>query len=409
MRKRIQRGCVCLSVLCTLLWSAMIGVSTQIPDQFSVAQNDTVSLNGPLAAVNIQAQPVGQKEPVQATALSTGSRYAASAKLFGIFPLKEVAVHVTDPTQVVIGGMPFGVKIYTDGVLVVGMTDVDTVTGPYNPAKSAGIKVGDVIVSIDGTPVATNEQVAGLVEQSGGKTMSFRIRRDNIEFDVRFYPARQQNDNSWKAGIWVRDSSAGIGILTFYDPARHMFAGLGHAVCDVDTGEVLPIAGGEIVPVEIYSVVKGVGGEPGELRGGFNEGTLGSLLQNGETGVYGAMQEGKITGETITVALKQQVKTGSAKVYTTIDGCEPDWYDVRVDQVRYADASPSRNMVITITDERLLAQTGGIVQGMSGSPLVQNGKLIGAVTHVYVNDPQKGFAIFAENMLKTADHIADKF
>lgn len=385
----------------------MIGLASQIPDQFSVIGDGTVSLNGGLSAVDIQPETIQKDIGVRAASMTTGSRYEASAKLFGIFPLKDVNVQVTQPTDVVIGGIPFGIKIYTDGVLVVGMSDVETATGPYNPAKSAGIKIGDVIVSIDGMLVTTNEQVAELVEKSGGKTMCFRIRRDNIEFDVKFYPARQLADNCWKAGLWVRDSSAGIGMLTFYDPHKNMFAGLGHAVCDVDTGDILPLSGGEIVPVEIYSVVKGQSGDPGELRGGFNEGSLGTLLSNGETGVYGTMAGDGLTGQSYSVALKQQIKTGAAKVYTTVDGEAPDWYDIRIDQVRYTDASPSRNMVIEITDKRLLSKTGGIVQGMSGSPIVQEGRLIGAVTHVYVNDPQKGFAIFAENMLKTAENVAD--
>lgn len=406
MRKVIHRTCAGLSIVCTLVWSMMIGMAAQIPDQFSVVGDGAVTLNGGLAAVDIQPEGSGKDSMVRAASMTTGSRYEASARLFGIFPLKEVNVQVTEPTNVVIGGIPFGIKIYTDGVLVVGMSDVETSTGPYNPAKSAGIKIGDVIVSIDGMLVTTNEQVAELVEQSGGKTMSFCIRRDNIEFDVKFYPAKQQMENCWKAGLWVRDSSAGIGMLTFYDPEKKMFAGLGHAVCDVDTGDILPLSGGEIVPVDIYSVVKGQSGEPGELRGGFDEGSLGTLLSNGETGVYGTMTEEGITGQSYPVALKQQVKTGSAKVYTTIDSGEPAWYDIRIDQVRYTDASPSRNMVIEITDKRLLDKTGGIVQGMSGSPIVQDGKLIGAVTHVYVNDPQKGFAIFAENMLKTAENVA---
>ena len=406
MRKRIRRGYVGLCALCVVVWSLMIGAAVQLPDQFSVAEGSQVALDGALAAVDIRVRAEDGQSSMQ-TASRTGSgRYTASAKLFGIFPLKDVAVQVTDARTVVIGGRPFGIKMYTDGVLVVGMADVDTPTGAYNPAKSAGIKTGDVIVSIDGTKVTTNEQVAELVERSGGKTMTFCLRRDNIEFSVHFYPARQRAENSWKAGLWVRDSSAGIGMLTFYDPTRRMYAGLGHAVCDVDTGEVLPLAGGEIVPVEIYSVVKGESGSPGELRGGFDEGTLGNLLVNGETGVYGHMESGRMSGDAYPVAFKQQVKTGAAKVYTTIDGSTPDWYDIESEQVRYTDASPSRNMVIRITDQRLLQQTGGIVQGMSGSPIVQEGRLVGAVTHVYVNDPEKGFAIFAENMLKTAENVA---
>ena len=240
MRKRIRRGYVGLCALCVVVWSLMIGAAVQLPDQFSVAEGSQVALDGALAAVDIRVRAEDGQSSMQ-TASRTGSgRYTASAKLFGIFPLKDVAVQVTDARTVVIGGRPFGIKMYTDGVLVVGMADVDTPTGAYNPAKSAGIKTGDVIVSIDGTKVTTNEQVAELVERSGGKTMTFCLRRDNIEFSVHFYPARQRAENSWKAGLWVRDSSAGIGMLTFYDPTRRMYAGLGHAVCDVDTGEVLP-------------------------------------------------------------------------------------------------------------------------------------------------------------------------
>ena len=214
------------------------------------------------------------------------------------------------------------------------------------------------------------------------------------------------SENRLKAGLWVRDSSAGIGTLTFYVPGSDIFAGLGHAVCDVDTGDVLPIASGEIVPARIYSVVKGQSGEPGELRGGFELGSLGNLAVNGETGIYGSLTQTPVRGDPVPVAMKQQVKTGYAQVLTTIDGTEPELYDIRIDQVRYNDSSPTRNMVIVITDERLLEETGGIVQGMSGSPILQDGKLVGAVTHVFVNEPTKGFAIFAENMLKTANSLS---
>lgn len=212
-----------------------------------------MELEGAVAASSLTENGDGIQE---ASALQAGSSYTASLKLLGIFPVKDVTVSVVEPTMVVPSGHPFGIKMFTDGVLVVGMSDVDTAAGAYNPAQSAGMKTGDVIISIDGTAVTRTEQVAELVEQSGGKTMDFHIRRDNIAFDVKFVPAKSVNENRWKAGLWVRDSSAGIGTLTFYDPSSGVFGGLGHAVCDVDTGETLPLSSGEIVPARIFSVKK---------------------------------------------------------------------------------------------------------------------------------------------------------
>jgi len=266
--------------------------------------------------------------------------------------------------------------------------------------------MGDVLVSIDGTAVNTTEQVAGIIESAGDRTLYFIIRRDNITFDVRFRCEKSVNENRYKAGMWVRDSSAGIGTLTFYVPGSNVFGGLGHAICDVDTGEILPLSSGEVVPARIYSVIRGMSGEPGELRGGFEAGTLGNLTVNGETGIYGFLTKTPTIGDVVQVAMKQQVKTGYAQILTTIDGTTPELFDVQIDQVRYNDSSPTRNMVIVITDKKLLEKTGGIVQGMSGSPILQDGKLVGAVTHVFVNDPTRGFAIFAENMLKTANTVS---
>lgn len=402
MKKVIKGMCVSLTLISSLIMTAIVVLNGKMPEQFSVVEGSALQLDGNLE-VSDQKLPSGRT--VETASLSAGSTYTASLKLFGVFPVKEVAVRVVDLPLVVPCGTPFGIKMFTDGVLVVGMSDVDTGSGARNPAKSAGIKIGDVIVSINKTPVNTTEDVAQLVEKSGGKTMQFHIRRDNIAFDVSFTPVKSLTENRWKAGLWVRDSSAGIGTLTFYNPDSKIFGGLGHAVCDVDTGEALPLSSGEIVPARIYSVNKGVSGQPGELRGGFETGSLGNLTTNGETGIYGTLSKLPTRAEAIPVCMKQQVKTGYAQVMATIDGVTPALYDIRIDQVRYNDSSPTRNMVIIITDKRLLEKTGGIVQGMSGSPIIQDGKLAGAVTHVFVNDPTKGFAIFAENMLKTAEGV----
>ncbi|WP_457790411.1 SpoIVB peptidase [Anaeromassilibacillus sp. SJQ-5] len=402
MKKMIRGVCGFLALTCGLLMGAIITLSHQLPEQFSVVEGTPLNLNG---AVEAGAPRSASGQTVETASLAAGSSYTAPLRLFGMFPVKNVAVKVVDLPVVVPCGTPFGIKMFTDGVLVVGMSDVDTASGSHNPARSAGIKTGDVIVSIDKKIVNTTEQVAKMVEESGGKTMVFHIRRDNIAFDVKFVPAKSVNENRWKAGLWVRDSSAGIGTLTFYNPQTKTFGGLGHAVCDVDTGEVLPLSTGEVVPARIYGVEKGVSGAPGELRGGFEAGTLGQLSINGETGIFGKLTHLPSAMQTVPVAMKQQVKTGKAQVLTTIDGVKPKLYDIRIDQVRYNDSSPTRNMVIVITDPELLEKTGGIVQGMSGSPILQDGKLVGAVTHVFVNDPTKGFAIFAENMLKTADSV----
>ncbi len=403
MKKCIKKFCVIVAFICGLVLTAVTMLSRSTPEQFNVVEGHALRLPGAIQVTN-QKNATGQS--VTASALSAGSTYQATLKLFGLFPLKDVKVKVVDQPLVIPCGIPFGIKMYTDGVLVVSMSDVDTSTGPFNPARSAGIKTGDVIVSIDGKTVTTTEQVADIVEESGGKTMTFHIRRDNIAFDIRFTPALSVNENRWKAGLWVRDSSAGIGTLTFFDPESEIFGGLGHAVCDVDTGEILPIASGEIVPAKIYSVVKGAAGTPGELRGGFEAGSLGNLQINGETGIYGNLSTMPVDGQAVPVAMKQQVHTGQAQVLTTINGTTPKLYDIQIDQVRYNDSSPTRNMVVVITDPELLEETGGIVQGMSGSPILQDGMLVGAVTHVFVNDPTKGFAIFAENMLKTMDSVA---
>ena len=405
MKRCIHIICGGLTLACSLLMAAIVTLAGRMPEQFNVVEGSSLTLQG---AVSVGAQRTAEGRSVSAATLAAGSSYTASLKLFGLFPVKDVAVKVVDATSVVPCGTPFGIKMFTDGVLVVGMSAVDTPTGSYNPAKSSGIKVGDVIVSINGETVSSTEQVAQRVEESGGKSLTFKILRDNILFDVQFVPAKSVNENRWKAGLWVRDSSAGIGTLTFYSPSSQVFAGLGHPVCDVDTGETLPLSSGEIVPAKIYSVNRGVSGTPGELRGGFEKGTLGNLTVNGETGIYGTLSNLPTLNDPVPVAMKQQVKSGSAQVLTTIDGTTPKLYDIRIDQVRYNDSSPTRNMVIVITDQELLDKTGGIVQGMSGSPILQDGKLIGAVTHVFVNDPTKGFAIFAENMLKTAETVAQQ-
>ncbi|MDF2567582.1 MAG: stage sporulation protein, partial [Oscillospiraceae bacterium] len=206
-------------------------------------------------------------------------------------------------------------------------------------------------------------------------------------------------DNTFKIGLWVRDSSAGIGTVTFYNPENSVFGGLGHAVCDVDTGQVMPIMSGEVVDVNINGVTRGSSGSPGELKGSFSSNKdSGSIAVNNETGVFGVLYQNPSNHSAIPIAMKQEVKTGKATIFTTVSGNTPQEYKINIEKVNLNDNSMTKNMVIKITDPELLQKTGGIVQGMSGSPIMQNGVLVGAVTHVFINDPTKGYGIFIENM-----------
>ena len=329
-------------------------------------------------------------------------------QLLNIIPLKSVNVQVVEETKVVPCGVPFGVKIFTDGVVVVGISDVKVNLSTVNPAKDAGLKIGDVIMSIDNNTVNSNEEVAKYIQNCNGNPLTLSVRRENMTFSTEICPVKSE-DSSYKAGLWVRDSSAGIGTLTYYNPEQQVFAGLGHGICDVDTGELMPLRNGDIVPAIINGVVKGEKGTPGELRGYFSDqNSIGTLLANVNTGVYGVMNKAPVENQPLVVAMKQQVKPGKAQILTTINGQAPQYYDIEIESVNYKEHTPTKNMVIRITDPKLLETTGGIVQGMSGSPIIQNGMLIGAVTHVFVNEPECGYGIFAENMLQISNSISDE-
>ncbi len=400
LRKFFRNITLLLTAAATLLWSGILYCDKTMPDRYTVTEGKDLTLTGTLEASPLTA------DGVTSVAAVSGNTYRASLKLFGIFPVKEVMVNVVKEPVVVVAGVPFGIKMYTDGVLVVGFSDVDTVAGPCNPARIAGLKIGDVVLKVGGESVSTNDQLRALVEASDGAPLDLLVRRDNLTFTVKYRAVLSVTENRYRSGFWVRDSSAGIGILTFFDPETKVFGGLGHAVCDVDTDEKLPISTGEIVAAEIMDVTKSTIGTAGSLNGAVYDETIGYLSVNSDTGVYGTLSRfPKTTFITLPVAMKQQAKEGKAKIFTTVEGMAPAYYDIEIVKIRYGDASPTKNMVIRITDPALLEKTGGIVQGMSGSPIIQDGKLIGAITHVLVNDPAKGYAIFAENMLETAEGV----
>ena len=399
MEKFIRWSCFIASGCVVCLFAFALYISTLLPDTFLVSQNGEIQIAG------MPFVRAGNASGVNEVASTTvGSSYNADLTIGGIIPIKTVRAQVVDQRVVQVCGTPFGIKMFANGAMVVGFSDIYTPTGYKNPAKTAGLQMGDVIVSVAGQPTKTNEDVANAIQDLAGTPAEVVFNREGKEHTVMLTAVKDSSAGTWRTGMWVRDSSAGIGTLTFVDNATGVFAGLGHSIHDVDTGATISLLKGEIVPVTITGVTKGAVGSPGELKGSFSSAVpTGTITVNGETGVYGEATA-YLKGTDMEVALSQEIKTGPAEIITTLDGQTPQYFSVQIEKVALSADDPNRNMVIHITDSTLLNQTGGIVQGMSGSPIVQNGKLVGAVTHVFVNDPTRGYGIFAENMLETADH-----
>lgn len=332
--------------------------------------------------------------------VSTDEKYNKQYKvtLFGIIPIKKIYVREIDKIKVVPCGTPFGVKLLTDGVMVIDVKDVFCENGSRSPAREAGLKIGDVITSVDGNKVSSNNELRELVSTGEGKLLRLKYKRNFEEHETKLKPAYSIKDDKWIAGLLVRDSSAGIGTITFCTE-NGIFGGLGHPICDVDTGNVLPLGCGEIVSAYINDVKHGNSGVPGELCGTFsNNEAIGNVKINDDCGLFGKLIKPIKVHEPVLIGLKQEVKIGKATIYSTIFGDVPQSYDIEIESIDFKQSN--RNYVVRITDQKLLRKTGGIVQGMSGSPIIQNGKLIGAVTHVFVNDPTRGYGVFAETMIE---------
>ena len=349
----------------------------------------------PVSVATLLPMTVHSKEP------SVPEVQEAELRLFGMFPVKTVSLTAVQPVSLFVGGEPFGVRMRMDGVMVVSLREISTADGAQCPAKDAGIEVGDMIRAVNGREITGNSDLQEAVTESGGEPVRIQVLRDDSERTVAVQPVFSDMTKRWQTGMWVRDSTAGIGTVTYYQKAPDgviRFAGLGHAVCDADTGEQIPLAEGDVVSVDVTSVVPGQAGKPGELRGHLDsDQPIGALLANTAGGVYGTVSALPAHRLYLPLGYRQDIRRGEAQIYTTIHGETPSAYTVEIEEIRDRDTA-MRNLVIHVTDETLLEKTGGIVQGMSGSPIVQNGRLVGAVTHVFVKDPTRGYGIFAENM-----------
>ena len=304
-------------------------------------------------------------------------------------------------SSVILGGIPFGVRFDLEGVAVVGFCDIESNGKSVNPAKSAGLRIGDVITGVDGVPIDEAQELTAEIHKTAGKPTSLQIKRAGKSFELSLRASRSDADGRYKAGIWVKDSGAGIGTITYITRDGH-FAGLGHGICNHDGTELVQMKTGRITGVTISGIVKGKEGKPGELKGYFTQGRSGALLNNTDCGVFGIITNtSEISRPTIELGDRKSVHSGAVTVICTLDDNTVGEYTAELSDIDY-EASGNKCFTIKITDPKLLSRTGGIVQGMSGSPIIQNGKLVGAVTHVLINDPTTGYGIFIENMLNAA-------
>lgn len=341
-----------------------------------------------------------------------GEKPGKNQVLFDVagFPIKKVDVQVLKNFKVIPGGQSIGVKLNTLGVLVVGHHLVDTKEGKRSPGESAKVEVGDIITKINGQVIKKMSDVTPFVQQAGesGKPLQLVINRENETIDTTLKPLKDKNEGSFKLGLYIRDSAAGIGTMTFYHPDSKKYGALGHVISDMDTKKPIIVKDGEIVRSTVTSIEKGSNGEPGEKLARFSPDreVIGTINRNSPFGIFGKMNgknDNKLTAnKPLPISLSHEVKEGPAKILTVVDGSTVEEYDIEIVSTIPQKFPAIKGMVIKVTDKELLAKTGGIVQGMSGSPIIQNGKLIGAVTHVFVNDPTSGYGVHIEWMLNDA-------
>lgn len=322
-----------------------------------------------------------------------------------LFLITPVGINADDESStVILGGEPFGIKMFSDGVLVIKTQDVATNQGERCPADEADIQPNDVIITAQGEYLKSNEQLADIISRSEGESIDLKLKRNEKYISTSIEPVKDV-DGIYRIGIWVRDSAAGIGTITCYSREGNGFCGLGHGICDKDTGALMTISSGEVDSAYISSVTKSVDGNVGTLNGYFTDEYIGKAITNSDIGIYGKAKTDNLSGSEIEVASEEDIELGSAYVYTSVYGNKPKPYEVIIEKI-FTDKS-SVDMVVRVTDAELLEITGGIVQGMSGSPIVQNNKLVGAVTHVMVDDVDCGYGISAQTMVKKLDTVCN--
>ncbi|ONI48229.1 SpoIVB peptidase [Candidatus Epulonipiscioides saccharophilum] len=410
--------CICLMILI----SPVIITKFYLPDEINMivgreynidfnipvkatikAQDDDLILDDDINKVLTEIQSVNLNEPLTIKASEKGSA-KLKINLLGSIPIKTVLVSAHPHIEVIPGGEIIGIEVHSMGVCVVDTSEFVSPEGPINPAKGK-IKKGDRIISINDNPVNTKEDFREYVEGNLAEPIVLDLIRENKCIRTEVTPEYSSTQGSYKLGIWIKDTVQGLGTLTYVEPTSGKFGALGHGITDTEFEKIIPISYGKIMEAEIDGIKQGEIGVPGEISGIIDTAdaaSLGSIMNNTNCGIFGVMDIPDIKQmekELVEVATSSEIKEGSATILANLTGEGVRSYDVKVQKIAKHISEPSKGMVIKIVDEELLDITKGIIQGMSGSPIIQNGKIIGAISHVFVNDPTTGYGIFIENMI----------
>lgn len=412
-KKWLTTGIRVIGALAT--FSSVSGFAVQyynecLPSKICVTsgQEETLSFGLPVTGVirhkdhHDTAMAINLNEPITLVANDLTS-YDLELQLFGLFALKDVELEIVKEEYLIPAGIPIGIYLETDGVMIVEVGEVEGSQGNATPAKYI-LQEGDYVLAVNGENISKKTELTEYIEECDGESLILTINRNNQVFDAKVTPI-QNEEGEYQLGIWIRDNAQGIGTLTYVD-SLGSFGALGHGIHDGDTGEVVHIDLGSLYATEIIDIKKGESGEPGELTGVIEyskKNVLGDIYANTDAGIFGNCNEKLMRQlmeyERLPIGYKQQVTKGPAQIVCSVDG-ERKYYDIEITAMHYDATVENKGLEITVTDEELIEKTGGIVQGMSGASIVQNGKIIGAVTHVLVRDSKKGYGIFIEDMLE---------
>ena len=395
----------------SIVYSYTLVIET-IPNELVVFEGEKISVKT-LLGLNIK----NENQQTIETSSSNGEKLSQDVgkstlevSLFDNILLKNVEVSVLPKTKVIPVGNIAGVKLYTSGVLVVGMSEIEgNDNKKYKPYENTGIKEGDTIIKVNDKNINSTSDLIQTVNLSQGHDISIKYVHQQETKECSITPVKT-NNSQYKIGLWVRDSAAGVGTVTFYDPTSKTFGALGHGITDIDTNELINIASGEFITTKILNITKGESGNPGKIQGTIeNQNNIGTIGKNTRYGIYGKVDNlaslNIDTSKEAEVALREEIQLGKAKILCSLDNQKPQEYEIEIEKIYKDNNYDNKSMKIKVTDEKLLEKTGGIIQGMSGSPVLQNGKFVGAITHVLVNDPQEGYAVFGDIMLKQAKEI----
>ena len=375
-----------------------------IPENIIIFKGEDINI-ATLWGINIKSNTtlIETSSNINTGEFDKAGQETLTVSLFDKINLKTIDVSVLEDVEVIPNGEIVGIKLYTSGVLVVGTSSIEGIDGQiYKPFEGTGILEGDSIIEVNGNIINNTFELVKNISKSNGQEIEIKFVRNGEEKTCKITPVKNKQEE-YKIGLWVRDSAGGVGTVTFYNEETKSFAGLGHAITDIDTGEIINTSSGEIDDVNIFSIIKGEKEEPGKVQGTIINGSaIGNIYKNCGFGIYGTVENLNNLNinynRKVKVASRQEIELGKATFLSGIDGQVKE-YELEIEKIYLNNNEDNKSMLIKITDEELLEKTGGIIQGMSGSPIIQNGKFIGAITHVFVKEPQVGYAVFGDMML----------